>query len=90
MVQTTPAKSLMYECVSCIASALPFVKRSDGSVPKAVPGMVAMCNEKLREMVEDNDQNLKYLGLVGYGNLMRSQPARHLSQHELLISIYCT
>lgn len=36
--------------------------------------MVGICAEKLREFVEDQDQNLKYLGLCGLASLMLSFP----------------
>ena len=65
IIQTTPAKSLLYECISTVTQALLYTARGDGTQPKAVPGVVALCTSKLREFVEDADQNLKYLGLVG-------------------------
>ncbi|KAL7549328.1 hypothetical protein ACHAWF_012601 [Thalassiosira exigua] len=75
MVKSTHAKSLLYEAVYAITLCLKHVQRkSDGSVPASVPEVVELCAETLRGFVADPDQNLKYLGLVGLGSLLQSQP----------------
>ena len=84
IVQTTPAKSLMYECVSTITYALQHTKRADGSDAKNAPAVVRLCTDKLREMVREPDQNLKYLGLSGLMNLMHSNP-RVVAEHRELV-----
>ena len=86
IIETTPAKSLLYECVSCVAVALQYSKKSDGSQPKIVPGLVQLCAAKLREFVESHDQNLKYLGLVGFVDLMRSHPKVVSTQRDLVLA----
>uniref|UniRef100_M4B8K3 AP-3 complex subunit delta n=1 Tax=Hyaloperonospora arabidopsidis (strain Emoy2) TaxID=559515 RepID=M4B8K3_HYAAE len=72
VIQNTPAKSLLYECISTVATALMYTKKSDGSQPRNVAAVVRLCNDHLRRYIEDTDQNLRYLGLVGLGNLMKS------------------
>ncbi|CAK9011600.1 AP-3 complex subunit delta-1 (AP-3 complex subunit delta) (Adaptor-related protein complex 3 subunit delta-1) (Delta-adaptin) (mBLVR1) [Durusdinium trenchii] len=84
VVRSTQAKSLLYECIHTITQALPYTARADGSQPKVVPNIVTMCTIKLREFVEDPDQNLKYLGLVGLVNLMRSHP-RVVAEHKEMV-----
>lgn len=74
IVKNTPAKSLLYECVHTITLCLPYCRKSDGSMPASVPDIVALCAQTLKEFVEEKDQNLKYLGLVGFGSLMQSHP----------------
>ena len=74
IIQNTAAKSLQYECIHTVPLALPYTKRSDGTDSKNVPQVVKRCSEHLRQFVEDPDQNLKYLGLVGFVMLMRSHP----------------
>ena len=63
LINSTPATSLLYECINtCIAGLaahLPTMK---------------LCIGKLRSFIEDPDQNLKYLGLVALGNIMRVHP----------------
>lgn len=74
IVRSTPAKSLMYEAVHAITLCLPYCRKTDGSMPAAVPEIVALCAQTLKEFVEEKDQNLKYLGLVGFNSLMISHP----------------
>eukprot|EP00573_Skeletonema_grethae_P013341 CAMPEP_0201710892 /NCGR_PEP_ID=MMETSP0578-20130828/58859_1 /ASSEMBLY_ACC=CAM_ASM_000663 /TAXON_ID=267565 /ORGANISM="Skeletonema grethea, Strain CCMP 1804" /LENGTH=1054 /DNA_ID=CAMNT_0048199929 /DNA_START=13 /DNA_END=3177 /DNA_ORIENTATION=- len=74
MVKSTHAKSLLYESVHAITLCLPYVKKADGSQPANIPDVVELCVETLRSFISDSDQNLKYLGLVGFGSLLLSQP----------------
>jgi AP-3 complex subunit delta-1 len=84
IIQNTPAKSLQYECIRTVTLALPFTKRSDGSDARNVPAVVRLCNDQLRTFVNDPDQNLKYLGLVGLVNMMASHP-RVVAEHRDLV-----
>lgn len=63
LINTTPAMSLIYECIqTCtigMGEHLPIIK---------------LCIAKLRTFVEDPDQNLKYLGLLALNNIMKIQP----------------
>ncbi|CAE7272938.1 AP3D1 [Symbiodinium sp. KB8] len=81
IIQNTPAKSLMYECINTVTEALLFTKRADGSDAKNVPAVVRLCTDRLRELLSEADQNLKYLGLVGLTKLMRSHP-RVVAEHR--------
>jgi AP-3 complex subunit delta-1 len=85
IVQNTQAKSLLYESVFTLTLALPYARKSDGSQPKAVPGIVDLCAEKLRQFVEELDQNLKYLGLVGFVSLMKSHPNKVVAHRNLIL-----
>jgi len=85
IVQNTQAKSLLYESVFTLTLALPYAKKSDGSQPKSVPSIVTLCADKLRQFVEEFDQNLKYLGLVGFVSLMRSHPATVVNERNLIL-----
>ena len=49
-----------------------------------MPAVIRLCMEKLKEFIEDPDQNLKYLGLVGLVNLMRSNP-KVVAKHKSLV-----
>ena len=73
IVQQTQAKSLLYEAVHTITLCLPYCRKADGSMPAIVPEIVTLCAQTLRTFVKEPDQNLKYLGLVGFGSLMKSQ-----------------
>lgn len=74
----------MYECISTITFALQHTKKADGTDAKNAPAVVRLCTDRLREFVRDPDQNLKYLGLVGLVNLMKSNP-RVVAEHRELV-----
>eukprot|EP01082_Thalassiosira_pseudonana_P015115 g13563.t1 g13563 contig82:15103-18358(+) len=82
IVKSTHAKSLLYEAVFATTLCLQYVKKADGSQPSNIPGVVDLCVETLRGFVRETDQNLKYLGLVGFGSLLQSQPKVLHSQSE--------
>mmetsp|Transcript_25042 Transcript_25042/g.38725 ORF Transcript_25042/g.38725 Transcript_25042/m.38725 type:complete len:1272 (+) Transcript_25042:178-3993(+) len=84
IAKNTQAKSLLFEAVYTITLALPYSRKADGSVPASVPSIVALCSKTLRNLVEEMDQNLKYLGLVGFGSLMKSHP-QAVIEHRTLI-----
>jgi AP-3 complex subunit delta-1 len=74
IVRRTQAKSLLYEACYTITLCLPYCRKNDGTMPAIVPDIVTLCAQTLRSFVEEPDQNLKYLGLVGFGSLMQSHP----------------
>ena len=74
IVRSTQAKSLLFEAVHTITLCLPYCRKNDGSMPANVPEIVLLCAQTLRDLVEQTDQNLKYLGLVGFASLMQSHP----------------
>ena len=82
IVKSTHAKSLLYEAVFAITLCLQYVKKANGTQPSNIPEVVELCVETLRGFISDPDQNLKYLGLVGFGSLLQSQPNVLHSQSE--------
>ncbi|RLO05786.1 hypothetical protein DYB28_004869, partial [Aphanomyces astaci] len=77
IIQNTPAKSLLYECISTVTTALLYTQKSDGTQPRNVPAIVKLCNDHLRRLC-------RYLGLVGLSNLMHSHP-HVISDHQHVI-----
>lgn len=73
IIQTTPAKSLLYECIHTVSVGM-----------TQHIGIVQLSMEKLKGFVEDEDQNLKYLGLLAMGNLIKVHP-RVVSEHKGMI-----
>ncbi len=73
IITTTPAKSLLYECVNTLIS---------GRITSK--SIVSLCMDKLRTFIEDTDQNLKYLGLLGLHKLMQ-QHLRVVAEHKNLV-----
>jgi AP-3 complex subunit delta-1 len=85
IIQNTSAKSLQYECIYTLTEALPHSKRDDGSDAKSAPQVIKLCSDYLRGFIEESDQNLKYLGLVGLVRLMRSSPRSVVDQRDLIL-----
>ena len=86
LINSTSAMSLLYECINTLIQAksyqesfqwefcLQFSHASLKSFKKA-PGetssaMIQLCVDKLRILIEDSDQNLKYLGLLSMINIL--------------------
>jgi hypothetical protein len=73
VITTTPAKSLLYECVNTLLC---------GEIKSKTT--VRLCLDKLTSFIEDSDQNLKYLGLLGLHKLMKAHP-KIVAEHKDLI-----
>ncbi len=86
IIQSTGAKSLQYECLYTITECLIYTKREDGSDHKNSRKTVQVCSDYLKNFIEDPDQNLKYLGLVGLVNLMRSHPRVVIDHRDLILN----
>ena len=71
IIQTTPAKSLVYECISTLTLANAH-ETMNGSNPSQSERVIDLCTGKLQTFLTDPDQNLKYLGLVGLSAMIQS------------------
>jgi AP-3 complex subunit delta-1 len=85
IIQNTGAKSLQYECIYTVTEALPYSAREDGTEAKNAPAVIKLCSDYLRGFIEDPDQNLKYLGLVGLVKLMKSSPRSAVDQRDIVL-----
>ena len=85
IIQNTGAKSLQYECIYTVTEALPYSKREDGSDARNAAQVIKLCSDYLRGFIEDPDQNLKYLGLVGLVKLMRSNPRSVVEHRDIVL-----
>jgi len=47
--------------------------------------LVKLCSDSLRQFIDDVDQNLKYLGLVGLVSLMASHPRAVVDHKDVVI-----
>jgi AP-3 complex subunit delta-1 len=86
IIENTGAKSLEYECIYTLTEALPYSRREDGSEAKNAQVVIKLCSDHLRKFIEESDQNLKYLGLVGLCNLMRSSPRSVVEHRDIILS----
>jgi AP-3 complex subunit delta-1 len=85
IIQNTTAKSLQYECIYTISLALPHTRREDGTDAKNVPAVLALCSTHIKELIENEDPNLKYLGLVALVQLLSSHPRVVVEMRELVL-----
>jgi AP-3 complex subunit delta-1 len=85
IIQNTGAKSLQYECIYTVTEALPYSTREDGTEAKNAPAVIKLCSDYLRGFIEDSDQNLKYLGLVGLVKLMKSSPRSAVDHRDIVL-----
>jgi len=73
IISTTPAKSLLYECINTATVGI-----SDNKP------LMELCTEKLHSFVAEPDPNLKFLGLVGLCNVIKTHP-RMIAPHKDII-----
>ncbi|KAI8373125.1 adaptin N terminal region-domain-containing protein [Radiomyces spectabilis] len=79
LIQTTPAMSLLYECIYTVITGGFLEAAGDASHALAMT-----CATKLRKFLEDADQNLKYVGLLAMGKLLLTHP-RLVAEHKDII-----
>ncbi|CAG4922665.1 unnamed protein product [Colias eurytheme] len=80
LIHSTSAMSLLYECINTVIAVLI-------SISSGMPGHAAsvqLCVQKLRILIEDSDQNLKYLGLLAMSRILKSHP-KSVQQHKDLV-----
>ncbi|CAG0918502.1 unnamed protein product [Notodromas monacha] len=80
IIHSTTAMSLLYECINTVIAVLI-------SISSELPNnnaSVQLCVQKLRILIEDSDQNLKYLGLLAMGKILTTNP-KPVQAHKDLI-----
>ncbi|VDL18496.1 unnamed protein product [Hymenolepis diminuta] len=80
LIHNTSAMSLLYECINTVLAGVPDHNAS-----------IQLCVQKLRILIEDSDQNckfivqdVKYLGLLAMGKILRHHP-KSVQVHKDLI-----
>ncbi|CBY38432.1 unnamed protein product [Oikopleura dioica] len=79
LINNTSAMSLLYECINTLIQAKTFAPAGNDN-----EALIQLCVDKLRILIEDNDQNLKYLGLLSMTRILESHP-KIVSQHKDII-----
>ncbi|KAI9272741.1 adaptin N terminal region-domain-containing protein [Phascolomyces articulosus] len=79
LIQTTPAMSLLYECIHTVITGGFLEAAGDSS-----HALAATCVNKLRRFLEDPDQNLKYVGLLAMSRLLSTHP-KLIAEHKDII-----
>uniref|UniRef100_A0A3P9P8N7 AP-3 complex subunit delta-1 n=1 Tax=Poecilia reticulata TaxID=8081 RepID=A0A3P9P8N7_POERE len=73
LIHSTSAMSLLYECVNTVIA---------GEYWESVGNL---CVQKLRILIEDSDQNLKYLGLLAMSKILKTHPKSVQSHKDLIL-----
>ncbi|KAL5971341.1 AP-3 complex subunit delta-1 [Taenia solium] len=75
LIHNTSAMSLLYECINTVLAGVPDHHAS-----------IQLCVQKLRILIEDSDQNLKYLGLLAMGKILRHHPKSVQAHKDLILA----
>ncbi|CAI6350709.1 unnamed protein product [Macrosiphum euphorbiae] len=82
LIHSTSAMSLLYECINTVIAVL--ISISSGMPNHSAS--IQLCVQKLRILIEDSDQNLKYLGLLAMSKILKTHP-KSVQAHKDLIMI---
>lgn len=81
LIHSTSAMSLLYECINTVIAVLI-------SISTGVPNhsaSIQLCVQKLRILIEDSDQNLKYLGLLAMSKILATHPKSVQAHKDLIL-----
>ncbi|XP_070562551.1 AP-3 complex subunit delta-1-like isoform X2 [Ptychodera flava] len=81
LIHSTSAMSLLYECINTVIAVL--ISLSSGMPNHSAS--IQLCVQKLRILIEDSDQNLKYLGLLAMGRILKTHPKSVQSHKDLIL-----
>ena len=74
--------SLLYECINTVIAVLI-------SISSGLPNhnaSIQLCVQKLRILIEDSDQNLKYLGLLAMSKILKTHPKSVQAHKDLVLT----
>ncbi|CAH1773291.1 unnamed protein product, partial [Owenia fusiformis] len=74
LIHSTSAMSLLYECINTVIAGVPSHSAS-----------IQLCVQKLRILIEDSDQNLKYLGLLAMSRILKTHPKSVQAHKDLVL-----
>lgn len=74
LIHSTSAMSLLYECINTVIAGIPNHSAS-----------IQLCVQKLRILIEDSDQNLKYLGLLAMSKILQTHPKSVQTHKDLIL-----
>lgn len=81
LIHSTSAMSLLYECINTVIAVL--ISISSGMPNHSAS--IQLCVQKLRILIEDSDQNLKYLGLLAMSKILKTHPKSVQSHRDLIM-----
>lgn len=77
LIETTTAKSLLYECINCIVTG--------GMLGPEDFDIAETCVNKLRSFLEESDQNLKFVGLLALSKIIKIHPEFVDSHQDIIL-----
>lgn len=77
LIETTTAKSLLYECINCIVGG--------GMLGPDDYDVAEICVGKLRTFLEESDQNLKFVGLLALSKIIKIHPEFVDSHQDIIL-----
>ncbi|KAG8198260.1 hypothetical protein JTE90_021517 [Oedothorax gibbosus] len=81
LIHSTTAMSLLYECINTVIAVL--ISISSGMPNHSAS--IQLCVQKLRILIEDSDQNLKYLGLLAMSKILKTHPKSVQAHKDLVL-----
>ncbi|XP_065083862.1 AP-3 complex subunit delta-like [Ochlerotatus camptorhynchus] len=82
LIHSTSAMSLLYECINTVIAVL--ISISSGMPNHSAS--IQLCVQKLRILIEDSDQNLKYLGLLAMSKILKTHPKSVQTHKDLILA----
>lgn len=82
LIHSTSAMSLLYECINTVIAVL--ISISSGMPTHTAS--IQLCVQKLRILIEDTDQNLKYLGLLAMSKILKTHPKSVQAHKDLILN----
>uniref|UniRef100_A0AC35UGR7 Adaptin_N domain-containing protein n=1 Tax=Rhabditophanes sp. KR3021 TaxID=114890 RepID=A0AC35UGR7_9BILA len=82
LINSTSAMSLLYECINTVVAVL--ISISSGG-PGDHTASIQLCVQKLGVLIEDSDQNLKYLGLLAMGRILATHPKAVQAHKDIVL-----
>uniref|UniRef100_A0A914C768 AP-3 complex subunit delta n=3 Tax=Acrobeloides nanus TaxID=290746 RepID=A0A914C768_9BILA len=83
LINSTSAMSLLYECINTVIAVLISIS-SEG--PGDHTASIQLCVQKLGVLIEDSDQNLKYLGLLAMGRILQTHPKAVQAHKDIVLN----
>ncbi|KAI1727250.1 AP-3 complex subunit delta-1 domain-containing protein [Ditylenchus destructor] len=82
LINSTSAMSLLYECINTVIAVLISIS-AEG--PGDYSNSIQLCVQKLGVLIEDSDQNLKYLGLLAMGRILQTHPKAVQAHKDIVL-----
>jgi len=81
LIHNTSAMSLLYECINTVIQGM----QDHSASIQGYNVILKLCVQKLRILIEDSDQNLKYLGLLALSRILKSHPKAVQAHKDLIL-----